>query len=423
MIAAITPSVINGEIAARASKSAMQRACALALLNNGSTIIHNPGDSLDDLAAINIIQDLGAELIFKNGDLQVTSTGTICSNGLMDCVESGLSLRMFAAIASLSTDQIRMIGRGSLLKRPIHFFDEVFPRLNVTTETNSGYLPLILKGPLIPADISIDGSVSSQYLTGLLFAFAKAATDPVVISVNNLKSKPYIDLSLQMLEHFGYQVRHENYEKFYIVPVMQSNSHIIYHTEADWSAASFLLVAGAIAGNIRVTGLDLYSTQADRAITDVLLEAGANISVEGSCVLVNSMQPLKAFEFDATDCPDLFPPLVALAAYCNGVTVIKGVSRLTGKESNRAQSLKDVFNKMGIEVVLRDDEMIIQGRTGIQAAEVNSHHDHRIAMACAVAALGGEGTIQIANADAINKSYPGFYKDLQMLGAAVTLNN
>jgi 3-phosphoshikimate 1-carboxyvinyltransferase len=422
MIAAISPSGIMGTVTVPASKSAMQRACALALLNNGITVIHNPGKSNDDLAATNIIKYLGAAIQYENDRLVVNSKAEINSNGNIDCGESGLSLRMFAAIAALSKNEIILNGSGSLLKRPIHFFDEVFPLLNINTRTNNGFLPLTIKGPLVPADISIDGSMSSQYLTGLLFAFAKAAKEPVVITVNNLKSKPYIDLSLQMLEHFGYNVQHEGYSKFYIEPVTQPERKISYDTEADWSAAAFLLVAGAIAGDIRLKGLDIFSTQADRAIMDVLLATGANLTAEGSCILVNNRHALNAFEFDATDCPDLFPPLVALAAYCNGITSIKGISRLTGKESNRAETLKDVFNKMGIEISLKQDEMIIHGGTGVQAANVSSHQDHRIAMASAVAALGASGTIRISDAEAVDKSYLGFYDQLQLLGTAVSLS-
>ncbi|MEP7163780.1 MAG: 3-phosphoshikimate 1-carboxyvinyltransferase [Ferruginibacter sp.] len=422
MIAAISPSGINGTITARASKSAMQRACALALLNNGNTVIQNPGNSNDDRAAINIIKGLGATIGYENDQLLISSSGEI-KGGMIDCAESGLSLRMFAAIAALSKSRVILNGRGSLLKRPVHFFDVVFPSLNVSAKTNEGFLPVSIQGPMVPADISIDGSMSSQYLTGLLFAFAKAADKPVVITVNNLKSKPYIDLSLKMLEHFGYLVRNESYLKFYIEPGEQKGRNIIYYTEADWSGAAFMLVAAAIAGDIRVKGLDIYSTQADRAIMDVLVEVTANVSVDGSCILVNDQHPLKAFEFDATDCPDLFPPLVSLAAYCNGPTVIKGTSRLAGKESNRAETLKDVFGKMGIEITLKEDVMIIHGGTGVQAADVSSHDDHRVAMACAVAALKASGTIRIHDAEAVNKSYPGFYDHLQMLGAAVSLTN
>ena len=423
MIAAISVSRISGTLIVPASKSAMQRACALALLNNGITVIQNPGKSSDDLAAINIINGLGAKTCYYNDELVVKSTGRVIHNGNIDCKESGLSVRMFAAIAALSNDEILLNGSGSLLKRPLHFFDEVFPLLNVKIKTNHGLLPVIIKGPLTPANIFIDGSLSSQYLTGLLFAFAKAATTPVIITVNDLKSKPYIDLSLQLLKYFGYDVNNRGYSEFYIEPVVQEETEIVYYTEADWSSAAFLLVAGAISGNIRLTGLDLLSVQADRVIMDVLIDAGANVSVEGSDVFIDDQHALKAFEFDATNCPDLFPPLVALAACCKGMTVLKGVSRLAAKESNRAITLKDVFTKLGIEIIINEDEMIIHGGTGIHAVEVSSYNDHRIAMACAVAALRSTGIVKITGAEAINKSYPDFFNHLQLVGAAVSLTD
>ena len=419
--AVIEPSWISGEVFAPASKSAMQRACALAVLNKGTTSIYNPGNSDDDRAAIDIIQKLGASVNFADNLLIVKSSGTIQPAGEIDCRESGLSLRMFAAIAALSNKSLMFIGRGSLLSRPIHFFEEVFPLLAVSATTNRGFLPLHLKGPLVPKPINIDGSRSSQYLTGLLFAFAKAATEPVSIAVSGLKSKPYIDLSLQMMEHFGYKVKHDKYLSFFIEPVIQSQQEINYTVEGDWSGAAFLLVAGAIAGDIRLKGLDAYSAQADRVIVDVMISAGAKVSVEGSCFLVNNKSKLKAFEFDATDCPDLFPPLAALAAYCKGTSSIKGVSRLASKESDRAASLQNVFSKMGVDISVDGDVMHIGGGNEIKAADVSSHHDHRIAMAAAVAALSSTGTTVITNAEAVNKSYPRFFDHLKMLGASVSL--
>lgn len=423
MIATISPENIKGEVTAAASKSAMQRACALALLHKGETQIRNPGKSNDDLAAIQIIRDLGATIKEENSILYVKSEGVIKSNGSINCGESGLSFRMFAPIVALSDEAVILTGQGSLSKRPMKFFDDVFPLLQVEASTQNGFLPLSIKGPLIPTNISIDGSMSSQYLTGLLFAFAKAAHKPVSITVHGLKSKPYIDLSLQMLSHFGFSVRHENYEQFFIETASVSTEEIIYHTEGDWSGAAFLLVAGAIAGDIRVKGLDIFSAQADRAIMDVLVNAGAAIHVEGSCVLVNDSKKLKAFQFDATDCPDLFPPLVALAAYCEGESVIKGISRLAAKESDRSKTLQDIFTKLGIDITLKDDDMFIKGGTAVHGNTVSSHHDHRIAMAAAVAGLKAEGSIIINDAEAVNKSYPRFYGHLQMLGAAVSLRS
>ena len=422
MIASIDPSTINGNIHVPAAKSAMQRACALALLNNGETIIYNPGNSNDDNVSINLIKELGASVKVDTEKIIVNSSGKIRSNSIINCGESGLSLRMFAPIAALSNSDVLINGSGSLLKRPMHFMDDVFPSLNVKTVSQNGFLPIKLTGPLIPANISIDGSQSSQYLTGLLFAFAKAAQQPVCIKVNDLKSKPYIDLSLQMLAHFGYDVSHQAYQDFNIKPVDPKEKNLAYHTEADWSSASFLLVAGAIAGSVSLHGPNIHSVQADKMIVNVLQQCNANITIEKNNISVKSGNALQAFEFDATDSPDLFPPLVVLATYCNGDSTIKGVSRLAAKESNRAETLQDVFSKMGVTIIVENDKMHIKGGGGVQSAIVASHHDHRIAMACAIAGLGATGKIIIHDAEAANKSYPAFYDHLKILGASVSLS-
>jgi 3-phosphoshikimate 1-carboxyvinyltransferase len=428
----IKPSTINGTIIAPTSKSSMQRACAGALLHQGETMIHNPGKSNDDLAALDIIQKLGAIVLENNNErLVIDAKGIQPVANEINCGESGLSIRMFTPIAALSEQQITINGTGSLLKRPMDFFDEIFPLLDIEVISNKGMLPIKIKGPLQPKDISIDGSLSSQFLTGLLFAFAKAATKRVTITVNNLKSKPYIDLTLQVMKDFGYMVENNNYESFTISPKPLDPKPLHYTVEGDWSGAAFLLVAGAIAGKIVVKGLDVFSTQADKAILKAIMECGANISINEKHIEVsppfsqNAAQAdgRKPFHFNATDCPDLFPPLVALASYCNGTSVIEGVSRLAHKESNRGLTLQEEFAKMGIEIILQDDLMMIKGGAGITGASVHSRHDHRIAMACAVAALKANGETIIEEAEAINKSYPEFYKHLQLLNADVSLTN
>lgn len=432
MIVTIQPSKISGTITASASKSSMQRACALALLADGETRILNPGKSNDDLAALDIIKKLGAEVEIKNGELRIKNEGIKNISADINCGESGLGIRMFAPIAALSSAEITINGTGSLLKRPMHFFDEIFPQLGISVQSNNGHLPIKIKGPLQPTDIVIDGSLSSQFLTGLLIAFAKATTKPVTITVQNLKSKPYIDLTLKMMNEFGYHVENDNYQRFFIHPSFDfaqnlqnapSTSLRTYSVEGDWSGAAFLLVAGAIAGGITVKGLDVFSTQADKDILKALMDCGTNISIEEKQIIINSAlgSTGKAFHFNATDCPDLFPPLVALAAYCKGTTVIEGVSRLSHKESNRALTLQEEFKKMGITIKLQDDLMMIEGGAGVKAATVHSHHDHRIAMACAVAALKATGETRIEDAEAVNKSYPAFYEDLKLLSASVSL--
>ena len=447
----ITPSVISGTVVAPASKSAMQRACALALLHQGETVILNPGKSNDDKAALSIIKNLGATIEeIDSSSIKITgynflsspevlaagTTGqtkawesSTLSRGVpagytIDCGESGLSIRMFAPVAALSNDEITITGTGSLLTRPMDFFDTIFPQIGIRIESNDGKLPLKIQGPLQPKNITVDGSLSSQFLTGLLIAFAKAANEPVTITVSNLKSKPYIDLTLQMMEHFGYSVINENYERFLIdpliLPLTNNTQPLTYTVEGDWSGAAFLLVAGAIAGKITIKGLDISSTQADRAILQALTMSKAIISIKADEIVIEPAA-LQSFHFNATHCPDLFPPLAVLASYCNGTSVIEGVSRLAHKESNRALTLQEEFAKMGVLIKLQDDLMIIEGGVALKGAAMHSHHDHRIAMAAAVAALRATGDTTIEEADAINKSYPDFYVHLQKLGAVVTI--
>lgn len=425
MIVTIKPSQISGNINAPTSKSSMQRGCAAALLNGGTTIIKNPGRSNDDLAALSVIKSLGAEIKEQGADeVIIESKGVDAVSNEMNCGESGLGIRMFTPLAALSSNEITINGTGSLVTRPMDFFDEILPKLNVGIKSNGGKLPLKIKGPLQPKDITIDGSLSSQFLTGLLMAYGKAATKPVTITVNNLKSKPYIDLTLQVMKHFGYNVVNNNFESFVISPIDKSNNkQINYTVEGDWSGGAFLLVAGAIAGNITVTGLDVFSTQADKAILQALTACGCKISIEEKRIEIGppatGVNGLKAFHFNATDCPDLFPPLVALASYCNGTTVIEGVNRLAHKESNRGLTLQEEFGKMGVTVKLQDDLMMVEGGNGLHGATVHSHHDHRIAMACAVAALCAEEETIIEEAEAINKSYPEFYNHIKQLGGTV----
>jgi 3-phosphoshikimate 1-carboxyvinyltransferase len=453
MRAIVHPSKLSGSQIAPASKSSMQRACAASLIHVGKTIIHNPGHSNDDLAALDVIQKLGAtvetaKLVnekVKVDRIVVHSNGVKPIGPSMNCGESGLGIRMFTPIAALSSELINIEGKGSLVKRPMHFFDEILPLVGVKVKSQKGFLPIQIQGPLVPANITIDGSLSSQFLTGMLMAYAATEKHDVEIKVVDLKSKPYIDLTLAVLNAFGWKVAHTNYENFRFLAHAPIQPVIEYTVEGDWSGAAFLLVAGAIAGPIKVKGLQLNSTQADKKIMEALLSAKANMKQEDDGILIgpaidvsnnssnnstiisinnsnNYANGLIAFEFDATDCPDLFPPLVALASVCSGITKIKGVSRLAHKESDRGLTLQTEFAKMGVQIDLVGDEMLIHGGAMIQSATVFSQHDHRIAMACGVAALVANGPVEITEAEAINKSYTDFFKHLQELGARVDLD-
>jgi 3-phosphoshikimate 1-carboxyvinyltransferase len=424
MIVKIFPSVLKGEVEAPASKSSMQRALAAALLRNGETVIHNPGTSNDDRAALENIVRLGAEVEggrqqAAGGRLRIVSNGIHPVSSTLDCGESGLGIRMFTPIAALSAEELTITGSGSLRSRPMNFFDEIFPKLGISIRSDNGKLPMVIRGPLKPQNIEVDGSLSSQFLTGLLMAYSAAGAKDVTITVRDLKSKPYIDLTLKVLKDFGWNVVNNDHKTFFFPGNNELQKETLhYSVEGDWSGAAFLLVSGAIAGDIVIKGLDPFSTQADKAVLQAMQSAGVSMSITPDQIEVRR-STLKAFHFDATECPDLFPPLVALAAVCEGKTVIEGAGRLTHKESDRALTLQEEFGKMGVNIDLQDDLMIIEGLIQLKSAITHSRHDHRIAMACAVAALRADGSVVIEEAEAINKSYPDFYDDIRSLGAVV----
>jgi 3-phosphoshikimate 1-carboxyvinyltransferase len=243
------------------------------------------------------------------------------------------------------------------------------------------------------------------------------ADDDSEIKVTNLKSKPYIDMTLDILKDFGIEISNKDYKVFRI-PGRQQYKALKYEVESDWSGGAFLLVAGAINGDLRITGLHSASFQSDAGILKALEMAGADLKIHDSYIEA-AKSTMKAFEFDATESPDLFPPLVALASYCEGVTRIKGASRLTYKESDRASTIVEEFGKMNITIEVNNDQMFVTGGK-VNGARVNSHEDHRIAMAEAVAALGATDEVFIKDSHCVAKSYPGFFDDLRKIGAKVS---
>ena len=425
----IEPSEIKGSVQAPPSKSAMQRALAAALLHKGKTVIQNAGHSDDDKAALQVIQNLGAGVCIHKNEIAIQSEGfpqgvAAGQKIKLHCGESGLSLRLFAAITALHHEEIILDGEGSLQKRPIQFIEDALTALGVKLKTNQGHLPITMQGPMSVKSLEADGAVSSQFLSGLLMAFAAAGAQDVSIHVKDLKSKPYIDFTIDVMKHFGMPVPgNKNYETFVFNESENRASYtkeIHYTVEGDWSGCAFMLVAGAIAGPVTIRGLDVTSAQADKKIIDALMEANAAIAVEAKGIKIHP-SGLQAFHFDATDCPDLFPPLVVLAAYCKGESTIKGVNRLYHKESNRGKTLQQEFAKMGVKISLEDDEMKIFGTGLVKGVVIDSHNDHRIAMAAAVAGLKANAGMTILHAEVVNKSYPGFYYDLKNLGATVSL--
>ncbi len=402
---------IAGSITAPASKSYAQRAVAAALLAGGETTLTHLDLCNDTRAPLDVARRLGAS-VSHEGTTYTIRGGLNPVSTKLNIGESGLATRLFTPIASLCHMPITINGEGSILRRPIEMMEEPLQALGVEVISNGGYLPISVKGPMRGGEIHVDGSLSSQFITGLLMALPLSPND-TVLHVENLKSRPYVDMTIDLAARFGVAIEHNNYEQFYIAGG-QHYTPCIYNIEGDWSGASCLLVAGATAGSITIRNLNHISLQADLAIIEALARAGAEIITTNSSVTVHG-GPLHAFEFDATDCPDLFPALAALAASCEGTSVLTGTQRLTYKESNRAETIAEVFGRLGIGVDLSEENTMRITGGPVSSAVVDSHNDHRIAMAAAVAALSSDDSVVIEGANAADKSYPNFWNDLDTL--------
>jgi 3-phosphoshikimate 1-carboxyvinyltransferase len=409
---ALNSSKISGSINAPASKSVMIRAAAASLLAAGTSHLLNPSLCADSLAALGIVDTLGADVKIDKECVSIRGTGGLATEGFknntINCGESGLCMRMFTPIAALSRYRFIVEASGSLRSRPMETL-EALSLMGGACETSGGYPPVFIRGPIRGGAVTVDGSKTSQFLTGLLMA-APLCQEDTSIEVTGLKSKPYVEITIDLLKHFGVTIDHDEDLKSFRIKGNQHYETQTYAIEGDWSGASFLLVAGAIAGSIQMKGLRTDSFQADKAILEGLTRAGALVKIVDDYILVKKGD-LRAFEFDATDCPDLVPPLVALAAHCRGKSVIHGIGRLQHKESNRSATLVSEFSRLSIEIEPFADRMEIYGGRPVGNL-VDSHNDHRIAMACAVASLNGERPVVIENYQCVAKSYPDFFRDI-----------
>ena len=414
---------ISGNVTAPPSKSMTQRAYAAALLHKGTSIINNPGHSDDEESALQVIRQLGAKIVSQTDTrIEITSNGVSPVSDTINCGESGLSARLFTPIAAISRQPISIEGTGTLLSRPMDGFLQVLKELNVALIGFNGYIPFTIRGPLQAKSFTVNASEGSQFLSGLLFAVSSCAKERVTIEVAGLESKPYIDLTLAVLTHFGKPITHKDYREFYIDPALFIQQDTVeINIEADWSSAAYLLVAGAIAGSITVQHLNITSRQADKAILDVLSNAGAGLIIDNSSITVNRSY-LRAFDFDATHCPDLFPVLAILAACCSGESSMLGVHRLFHKESNRVESITEMLQDFAVPWSVEDDKLFITGVPHLHGTVIDSYHDHRIVMAAAVGALRAKGPVEISFAESVNKSYPGFFKDLILCGGNCILS-
>jgi len=410
----VEPASRKGKVIVPASKSDVQRAYLAAALAEGTSVISGTGTSDDERAMLTAIQMLGARVTHSETEAVIEGMAHFPETAIISAGESGLGIRLLGMVCAAHPGYFTITGTGSLVTRPMDFFEEVVPKFGGSCSTDKGTLPLRFQQPMKGAEVEVDGSLSSQFISGLLMALPLAEGDSL-LHVNELKSSPYVEMTLQTLEAFGITISYTGLDRFEIKG-NQKYKAANYAVDADWSSASYWLIASAIGHPVSVHGLKMNSLQADKNLLNFLMAANCKVNRSENGITIDGSQR-QSFSVDATNCPDLFPALVTLAAFCNGESVIKGVLRLMHKESDRSLTLQSEFGKLGVRIALTEDTMTIHGNGKLKGGNVSSHHDHRIAMALAIAGLSAETAVIIEDAEAVSKSYPEFWDVLEGLEA------
>jgi len=415
----IFPARLNGTVNAIPSKSQAHRALICAALADKPTRVECKGESEDILATVACLSALGAEIEREPGAYAVRPLKREVSGGVatLPCGESGSTFRFMLPIVCALGRKVCFTPKGRLPERPLSpLYEELVS--HGAELSPQGSVPFYAGGRLTPGRYLLDAGVSSQFISGLLFALPLLDGDSELALTGNAESFPYVELTVAMLGEFG--VKADFSGGVFSIPGGQMyRSSGAVHVEGDWSNAAFWLGAGAIgSGSVTCAGLDMQSRQGDRAILDFLAKFGAQVEVKGSSVSV-SVGKLRGIEIDAKDIPDLVPILAVIGAAAEGTTVIRNAGRLRTKESDRLAAVSAVLRVLGADVSETEDGLVLQGGTAFSGGEVSSHGDHRIAMSAAIAATVCTEPVVIHGAEAVNKSYPGFFDDLRLLGGSV----
>lgn len=417
-------SVLSGLIKAPPSKAHTHRAIIASALSEGISEIHNALICDDTVATINACRMLGAEIEnFPDNTLRISGfSKPKTPEDVINCGNSGSTLRFLTPVCALADGISILTGGASLRRRPMGPLLEALGQLGVRcySTRRNGYPPIIVFGGGIRGGrATIRGDISSQFISGLLFATPMADNDTEIILSTPLESRPYVNLTLDAIRKHGIKV--ESSPNVFHVSCGQKYRPYDHTIEGDYSSAAFLLAAAAItSSHIRIENLMEDSLQGDRIIIEILGEVGTHINVGENFVEVKGTdERLKPLNVDMRDNPDLVPVCAVLACMADGKSVIRGIRRLRFKESDRIKSLCSELSKMGADIKSSGAQLIIYGGKDLHGAEINPHGDHRIAMACAVAALKASGKTIIRNAECINKSYPNFVRDIQSLGVEV----
>lgn len=412
---------LSGTVAAPASKSYTQRMVIASALSEGTSHISNPLYSDDTEAALRAVTALGAEFKAEGGVWTIKGTKPQAATKPIDCGESGATLRFLIPVAALADGPSTLLFGGSIERRPVEPLLECLRELGADAHVGrEGNLDTVYVegGGLVGGKCSIPGDVSSQFISGLMFACPLAEADIEIALTSPLESADYVKMTEAVLSTHAVEVAVEDRRIF--IGGNQTYKAADGHVPGDFSSAAFLLAAAAITSSkVTVSGLDYEAVQGDKAIVRILKEMGVEGKVCPDSIQIDGAgKPLKPIRVDVKNIPDLVPAIAVLACYADGTSHITGARRLRLKESDRLLTVSEELGKMGADIRITEDSMTIKG-TALHGATVDPHNDHRIAMAAAVAALGAEGQTTIEHAECIRKSYPQFYLHIEQLGAEV----
>ncbi len=418
----IIPTKLKGVVQVPPSKSLAHRAIICASLAKGVSRIDNIEYSKDIQATIKAMKSLGTIIEEFENYLIIDGTTTFTKqNSEIDCEESGSTLRFMVPISIVEENKVHFVGRGNLGKRPLDTFYEIFERQNIGYMYKKDILDLYVIGKLKPDHYIIPGNISSQFITGLLFALPLLKGDSIIEITSTLESKGYIDLTLQMLSQYGIKIINNDYKSFVVMGNQEYQAHD-YRVEADFSQAAFYLVAGAIGNDVVLTDLNLNSLQGDKATLSILEAMGAKINVVSDGIKVTG-ENLSATQVDASQCPDVIPVVSVALALAQGKSEVINAKRLRIKECDRIIATSSQLNELGGSVVELSDSMTIRGVSEFVGGNCSSFADHRIAMMLAIAATRCNQSVIIDNMECVEKSYPSFWEDYQSLGGIIDVIN
>ncbi|MBU1144476.1 MAG: 3-phosphoshikimate 1-carboxyvinyltransferase [Firmicutes bacterium] len=413
----INPKPLSGTVYIPPSKSQSHRAIIAASLSKGKSVISNIIYSEDVLATIGAMEKIGVKFIKNTRQLIVSGIGriVITDDNFIECNESGSTLRFVLPIFSLSKEKIVFTGKRSLFNRPMTVYEDIFKKLHLNYQKNEN--SIIVSGSLSSGVYEIPGNISSQFISGLLFALPLTKGDSKIIITGNYESKQYVDMTLDVLKRFQIVVTERN--KTYYIKGNQVYHPANFQIEGDYSQLAFYAVLGQISGDILCKNIPFESLQPDQKIMEFIQKMKGNYELTETGILFKKSNTIGVV-LDVSQSPDIAPILSILAALSSGETIIENAMRLKFKESNRLSSMFETLKAFGVSTEMGEDYLTILGQQELNGGVFESFNDHRIVMSIAIAATRATHQVMIKNAEAINKSYPNFFEDLEKLGADIT---